>query len=270
MHPAASPVRRLKDRYTLTDKLGAGGQAEVWRARDEERGGEVALKVLRPEVGGTEAAWAALQHEAEVMRSLAHPAILKVEPPWRAADAAVLPMELATGGDLRRLRGAGYLEIVPVLLELAGALGYAHARGVVHGDLKPGNVLIDAAGHVKLADFGTARSALGAAHPARAHASPFSASPEQLRGEPPAVSDDIYGLGALAYELLSGYPPFYPRLELRRVLEEPVPPVRPVHPAPQGLTSLVMTMLSKQPRERPAHPHLLEAGGKRHRLDPGV
>src|SRR5262249_46083835 len=81
--------------------------------------------------------------------------------------------------------------------------------------------------------------------------SPFTASPQQLRGEPPAITDDIYGLGALAYELLSGYPPFYPRFELRRVLEEPVPDLRTSAPVPPQLLILVMRMLAKRPEDRP-------------------
>ena len=81
----------------------------------------------------------------------------------------------------------------------------------------------------------------------RVAVSPFTASPEQLRAEPPAVSDDIYGLGALAYELLSGYPPYYPNFDFRRALEEPVPELRPVYQAPPGLIELVMGMLAKLP-----------------------
>src|SRR5437667_396655 len=95
-------------------------------------------------------------------------------------------MELAAGGDLRRLRGAGYLAVVPVLLEIAQALEYAHERGVVHRDLKPSNVLFDARGRAKLADFGAAARLADPGQGAEPRPlSPFSASPEQLRGEPP-------------------------------------------------------------------------------------
>jgi len=240
MQNVATAGRKLCDRYTLTEKLGAGGQGEVWRARDEQLGADVALKVVSVS-SGSEEAWAALQQQLAIARELAHESILSVYRPLRSADVAVLPMELAPGGDLRRLRGADYLESVPILIAVARALQHAHSHGVVHRDLKPGNVLFDAQGRVKLADFA-----------APGELSPFTASPQQLRGEPPTVADDVYGLGALAYELLSGYPPFYPRFEARRVLEEPVPELQPVHPAPPRLTRLVTAMLSKQPAERPA------------------
>jgi tetratricopeptide (TPR) repeat protein len=163
-------------------------------------------------------------------------------------------MELATGGDLRKLRGGSYLQIVPPLLEIAGALEYAHAQGVVHRDLKPGNVLFNAQGRAVLADFGVAGTAFAAGREkVRSGLSPFTSSPEQLRGEPPAVSDDIYGLGALAYELLAGQPPYYPHFDLERVLDlsEPVPELRTVQPTPPQLVALVMQMLDKHPRKRP-------------------
>jgi serine/threonine protein kinase len=253
MLSAATNGRRLCGRYTLIEKMGAGGQGEVWRARDESRGIELALKVLSPSLARSEAAWMALEREYEVANQLDHPSILKVHPPVRDAESAVLPMEIATGGDLRRLRGASYLEIVPVVLEIAQALHHAHERGIVHRDLKPSNVLFDSRGRVRLADFGVAAgTALSSQRDAiRSGMSPFTASPEQLRGESPAVSDDIYGLGALTYELLSGYPPYYPKFDLKRVLEEPVPDIRPVHQAPPRLLALVMAMLAKRPSMRP-------------------
>lgn len=244
--------RTPSTRYTLLERLGAGGQAEVWRARDESAGVEVALKLLSPSHAHNEASWAALVREHAIASKLDHPLILKVQPPYREGDFVALPMELAPGGDLRKLRSGSYLDVVPVLIDIAQALEYAHEQGVIHRDLKPGNVLFDARGGVRLTDFGIA-SAPGVANTdtARPGLSPFTASPEQLRGDPPAISDDVYGLGALAYELLSGYPPYYPRFEVRRVLEEPVPDIRPARLMPPQLAALVMRMLSKRPGVRP-------------------
>ncbi|HTX23392.1 MAG TPA: protein kinase [Steroidobacteraceae bacterium] len=254
----------LQGRYCLLAKLGAGGQAEVWRARDHARGEDIALKIINPDLAQSPGSWEALEREHALASRLDHPLILKVFAPERDESLSALPMELAAGGDLRRLRGVSYLEIGPVLLELAEALAYAHEHGVVHRDLKPGNVLFDSRGHVRLADFGAAGTVLGSGgvqtggatqvsrEPSRASLSPFTASPEQLRGEPPAVADDIYGLGALAYELLSGHPPYYPHFELRRALEAPVPRLQPVHQTPERMLMLVMRMLAKHARQRPA------------------
>ncbi len=188
----ASSGRRLAARYILHDRLGVGGQGEVWRAHDGERGLDIALKILQPAPGRGAAAWAALLREHESASHLDHPGILKVYPPERDGAELLLPMELAAGGDLRRLRGAGYLAVVPVLLEIAQALEYAHERGVVHRDLKPGNVLLDARGRVKVADFGaSARLAAPVGGVESRPLSPFSASPEHLRGQPPAPPDDV-------------------------------------------------------------------------------
>jgi eukaryotic-like serine/threonine-protein kinase len=242
--------RRLLGRYTLLEKLGAGGYGEVWRAHDATLGIEIALKILSPALARSETAWTDLEHEHEVAGLLDHPSILKVYTPLRDANTAVLPMELAPGGDLRRLRGGSYLQIIPVLLEIAGALEYAHAQGVIHRDLKPGNVLFDAENRALLADFGVAGTNASRDRP-RSGLSPFSASPEQLRGEDPAISDDIYGLGALAYELLAGQPPYYPHFDVQRVLEEPVNELRPVQPTPPQLVAIVMRMLEKDPQRRP-------------------
>jgi tetratricopeptide (TPR) repeat protein len=249
----ANPAPALRARYVLHERLGVGGQGEVWRARDPERGVDIALKILRLASGRSAAGWEALVHEYENASRLDHPFILKVYPPEREDGTFLLPMELATGGDLRRLRGAGYLDIVPVLIEVAQALEHAHERGVVHRDLKPGNVLFDARGRVKLADFGVSGRAPDPGTDAMIRGlSPFTASPEQLRGEPPAPADDIYGLGALAYELLSRYPPHYPHFDARRVQQEPAPPLVPTQQIPPQLDVLISRMLAKNPAERPA------------------
>ena len=252
----AQPERALKARYVLHERLGVGGQGEVWRAHDPERGEDIALKILRPAPGRSAAAWDALAHEFDSASRLDHPYILKVYPPEREEETFLLPMELAVGGDLRRLRGGSYLTIIPVLIEVAQALEHAHERGVIHRDLKPGNVLFDARGRVKLADFGVSGRAPDPGTDALIRGlSPFTASPEQLRGEPPRPADDIYGLGALAYELLSRYPPHYPHFDARRVQQDPVPPLVPAEQIPPQLDALIARMLAKDAKERPASMH---------------
>ena len=248
---AKNSGQAVKGRYVLRERLGVGGQGEVWRAFDPQTGVDIALKILQPPAGRSAAAWVALVHEHESSGRLDHPGILHVYPPERDGATFLLPMELAAGGDLRRLRGASYLTIIPVLLEVAKALEHAHERGIVHRDLKPGNVLFDAHGRVKLADFGVSGRSTDTG--SMRGLSPFTASPEQLRGEAPMAGDDIYGLGALAYELLSGKPPHYPHFDPERMQHEPVPPLVPVQQIPPQLAGLVTAMLDKDPRKRPAN-----------------
>lgn len=248
---AKNSGQAVKGRYVLRERLGVGGQGEVWRAFDPQTGVDIALKILQPASGRSAAAWVALVHEHESSGRLDHPGILHVYPPERDAATFLLPMELAAGGDLRRLRGASYLTIIPVLLEVAKALEHAHERSIVHRDLKPGNVLFDAHGRVKLADFGV--SGRSADTGSMRGLSPFTASPEQLRGEAPMPGDDVYGLGALAYELLSGRPPHYPNFDPERMQHEPVPPLVPTQQIPPQLAALVTAMLDKDPRKRPAN-----------------
>jgi tetratricopeptide (TPR) repeat protein len=147
------------------------------------------------------------------------------------------------------MRGASYTRILPLLIDIAAALEHAHSRRIVHRDLKPSNILLDAAGRPLLADFGAGASEGDST--GGPPGSPFSASPQQLAGEPARPADDIYGLGALAYELLSGYPPFYPAFDARKIATEPVPRLKPVKPIPPRLELLVSWLLAKQGRERP-------------------
>ncbi len=241
--------------YDLSERLGIGGLGEVWRAYDRARGVEVALKILAADRAASAAAWAALEREHAAAAVLRHPGILQVLPPERIEGRGVLPMELADGGDLAELRGRGYLHIVPVLLQVAAALQYAHERGVVHRDLKPGNILFDRRGRVKLADFGSAAVlSHNRADPAGAvggEMSPFSASPEQLRGEPARPADDIYGLGAVAYDLLAGRPPYFPHFDAARIQAGPVPRLVPLQPAPVRLINLILRMLAARAENRP-------------------
>ncbi len=242
------PGKEICGRFALLERLGAGGHGEVWRALDQQRSEEVALKVLYPQIAHSPDAWDALQREYRIAQRLAHHGILEVFEPLRDTAHTVLPMTLASG-DLRRMRGEPYTRIVPVLVEVAAALAHAHERGVIHRDLKPSNILIDTEGHIKVADFGVA--ALDSQAPPGALGSPFSASPQQLSGQPPTAADDIYGLGALAYELLSGYPPFYPNFDVEMVLHDAPPELLSIHAQPPSLTAQVMRMLAKSAAARP-------------------
>lgn len=241
--------KRFVDRYVLQERLGDGGHAEVWAAHDEQTGQRVALKFLHLQSCTAEDAWHVLQHEAQMVRRLDHPGVLRVSPPERDGDVVFLPMEYASGGDVRALRGAPWRQVLPVLQQVAAVLEHAHSRGVVHRDIKPGNVLFDAAGAVRVTDFGTAARTGSTA--ALADGSPFSASPQQLRGEAATTADDVYGLGALAYELLSRYPPHYPDFDARRVQQEMPAPLSPAHPAPPALLAFVTAMLERDPSRRP-------------------
>ena len=154
---------------------------------------------------------------------------------------------------MRVLRGAPWHRVLPVLLQVANILEHAHSRGVVHRDIKPGNVLFGADGRVLVTDFGTA--ARTGSTLALADGSPFSASPQQLAGKAATTADDIYGLGALAYELLSRYPPHYPDFDARRVQVEMPSPLNAVHPAPAQLLAFIMSMLEREPGARPSDMH---------------
>ena len=243
------PGQRVFDRFELVARLGGGGEAEVWQARDGDR--PVALKVFEL-VGRTEAevegAWAALQRQRDLLSSIDHPGLLRPEGPLRDGSTLGLPMPLAAD-DARALRGAPASRVLPVLRSVADAVAALHAAGVVHRDLKPGNVLLDADGRARLGDFGSA-ARIGEGD-ADAPWSPYTASAAQRRGAPAAVEDDLHGFGALAYELLGGYPPRFPAAPVAGEDAAAVPPLVSAHPAPEPLRALVMSLLDPAAAGRP-------------------
>lgn len=236
--------QKLVDRFVLLEPLAEGGRFEIWRALDERRSAQVALKVA----GGEDAAlWESLQREYSISQRLDHPGVIRCDEPIRDDTVMVLPMLLAAG-DLRPLRGKSHTQIVPLLIEICDALDHVHARGIIHRDLKPSNVLLDFSGRIRLADFEIA--AIDGLAPPDASGSPFSASPQQRQGSAPSILDDIYGLGALSYELLSAYPPYFPNPP--DATAEQVPTLKPVHPVPPVLHALLQRCLSADPLLRPA------------------
>jgi eukaryotic-like serine/threonine-protein kinase len=248
--------QELSARFVLVRRLGSGGSGEVWLAQDRERGCFVALKILRDDLMQDVAAIAALERESEHVRTLDHPNILRVDGVHRTGRHTWIAMEYASGGDLSQLRGRGYREILlHAALPIAAALEHAHRAGIVHRDVKPSNVLLASDGTPRLADFGMALVA--AAKPAEnaGRGSPYSMSPQQAAGAAASPADDIYGFGAMLYELLSGYPPSYGdgRLESPGRTLAALPAT-----VPAPLARLVARLLAESPADRPADMQSIE------------
>ena len=249
-----APGTTVAGRFVLVRRLGAGSSGEVWRADDLQANRAVALKRLQlPQLPV-----ARLEREAALAAALQHPRLVRTEGVVRDGAQVCLVQEYLPGGDARRLRGRPWREWVPVLLGVAEALEAAHAAGLMHLDLTPGNVLLDEHGGACLADFGVA-VAVGST--GEAPGSPYARSPAQWRGEPVVPEDDLYGLGALAYEWLSGHPPYYPDIRAARVLSGAPPPPRPAGgaPTPEALVALVVALLQPLADQRPALAQVREA-----------
>ena len=226
----------LAGRFRLRRLLGSGARAHVWQADEVGTGHAVAVKLPR------DAAAAALLETAhQLMLRLAHPGILRPLE-WLRGDTPVQVLPLCEPAGLGALRGAGWREIVAVLAGVAEALEYAHRQGVVHGDLKASNVLRAPGGAWLVADIGAGEGSLPAS------------SPERLDGSAPGPGDDLYGLGALAIDLLTGAPLFHPDVTPERVrTEAPVIPRVDLagNALPERLTGLLASLLAKSRAARP-------------------
>lgn len=240
----------LAGRFRLSRLLGRGGSAEVWAATDGSTGGEIALRVVAAaEEGESALLLSTLRREVERLRGLVHPGILRPLEAVADGQRVCVVLELADRGNLGSLRGAGYQAIVTAIRDVADALQYVHAQGLTHGDLKAGNVLRDAQGRWRLADF------RGSELPGVPRAVSLStASPQLLDGAPPTVADDIYSLGAVLHDLLAGYPPLHPNITPARIRSEV--PARVLvdgqgQTVPVALSQLVAAMLEKSPGLRP-------------------
>jgi serine/threonine protein kinase len=226
--PAIAAGRVVRERYRLESRLGGGAMGEVWQARDlllveaSDPKPDVALKLLGRNMQARRDAQVALQREAGKARSLAHPNIATVFT-FDVDPASVLPfitMELLDGTPLDELvrahpDGLPHERAMPLIRGLAAGLAYAHTRGIVHCDFKPGNAFVTREGAAKILDFGIARLAREADRAADSFdagrlsaLTPRYATVEMLHGGEPHTADDVYALGLTAYELLSGNHPY--------------------------------------------------------------
>jgi hypothetical protein len=252
----------LGGRYVLSGLLGCGGMAEVFLARDRMLGRDVALKVLRERHAEDERFVGRFLEEARCAASLDHPGVVRVYDQGRAADGRYfIAMEHAAGGSLKNLiaRRRGPLdpaEAARLASQVAEALGAAHERGIVHRDIKPQNVLIGEAGEAKVADFGIALAASGGTTSGTdlLFGTPGYMSPEQAMGERVGPQSDLYSLGVVLYEMLTGELPFEAEgalaTAMKHITERPVPPRERDPRVPEAMEALVMALLAKDPEDR--------------------
>jgi eukaryotic-like serine/threonine-protein kinase len=259
----AGPVGSLgpEGRYRLVRRIGGGGMGEVWEADDSVLGRRVALKVLVQELADDPRATRRFVREARATAKLTHPNVTRVYDFGRDEGVPYLVMELLEGDTLADRLAGGPLppgEAARICAVVADALDAAHGRGIVHRDVKPSNVLLTPAGEVKVMDFGIAAAA------DEAHSTTGSGlygtaayiSPERAAGQPATPAADVYSLGAVLYELLTGRPPFTgdsPVLVVRAHLHERPRPVRELAPwVPTRLAEVCEAALAKDPAQRPS------------------
>lgn len=250
----------LSAAYELDCEIGRGGMGIVYRARDRRLKRHVAIKLLPPELSFRRDVRSRFLREAETAAQLSHPNIVPIYSVDEVGNLVFFVMACIDGDNLaKKLATRGPLPIEDVrrwLQEVGDALAYAHARGVVHRDIKPDNILFDEDGNVALTDFGiaTARFHGRLTASGRAMGTPHYMSPEQAMGRLVDGRSDLYAVGLLLYEMLLGNPPFdgddsY-SVGYKHVHEAPVAPDTVDTRIPAALSAIVMRCLAKQPAER--------------------
>jgi len=256
----------LGERYEIGGVLGRGGMAEVHRGRDLRLGREVAVKVLRQDLARDPSFQVRFRREAQAAASLNHPAIVAVydtgEDRTGTGATPYIVMEYVEGETLRDvLRREGHLDperAMSLAADICGALDFSHRNGIVHRDVKPGNVMITPQGSVKVMDFGIARAVSDSAATMTSTAAVIGTaqylSPEQARGEGVDARSDVYSLGCLLYELVTGAPPFTGdspvAVAYQHVREDPRLPSSINRAVPPELDAILLKAMSKNPANR--------------------
>ncbi|GEM_PF-2543838 len=254
-----TPPEKL-GKYELVSPLGQGGMGVVWRARHTELGRDVAIKVMLAGEHASEEMLQRFRREARLAAKLQDPGIVHVFDYGNEGRLHYFVMELVEGQSLKELLAKGPLPVdraVRIATEAARALAAAHEAGVVHRDVKPGNLLIDTKGRVRVADFGLAKDLSDASltTTGTVFGTPSYMAPEQAAGETSRISPrtDVYALGAVLYEMLTGRPPFTgSALAVLRQIdsEAPTPPSKVNPSVDSAVEAVVMRALAKEPEQR--------------------
>lgn len=251
----------LNNRYKLLKTLGAGGMAVVYQAQDITLERMVAIKLLRQDYSRREDFRQQFRLEAKNAANLSHQNIVTVHDFGFDAGRLFIVMEFVPGTDLKTLiKQRGRFQVsdaVNLISQACAGIGYAHRAGIVHCDIKPHNMLVTPDQRLKVTDFGIARILSTISqdeHSDEVWGSPQYFSPEQAEGKPPSPASDVYSLGVVLYEMLTGQLPFNSTdpQELARMHREsrPVPPRRLNHDIPPALDQIIMKVLSKEPSQR--------------------
>lgn len=254
-------IGKTVGQYQIVEQIGAGGMATIFKAYQPSIDRYVAIKILPRQLAEDENFVKRFAHEAKAIAALEHPHILPVHDFGTEGKLNYMVMRYVKGGTLSNLMGKTlpYEKVVQIVGNVARALDYAHERGVVHRDIKPSNILIDEHGEVLLTDFGIAKMVESSKATQLTAAgsilgTPAYMSPEQAQGKEIDGRSDIYSLGVVLYELLTGSPPYEAETPFAIVLKhinDPLPPPRNVNPnIPEALERVVLKAMSKDPRQR--------------------
>ena len=246
-------------RYRIIRKLGAGGMADVYLAEDQELGRNVAIKILNDRHAADDSFIERFRREAKNAAGLSHPNIVSIYDRGEAEGTYYIAMEYLEGRSLKELivsRGPAPIKVsIDYARQILAALAAAHRRGIVHRDIKPHNVLVNPEGRLKVTDFGSARS--GASQMTEVGSIIGTAqylSPEQARGAPVDQTSDLYSVGVVLYEMLTGQVPFTGdtplEIAMKHLSEVPKPPSELRPEVPHDLDLIVLRALAKDPAER--------------------
>ncbi len=251
----------LNNRYRLVAQQGSGGMAVIYKAVDIELGRTVAVKVLRPSLTSDPSFLTRFRNEARSVANLAHPNIVTVHDVGADGPTHYIVMEFIEGQDLKKIiKSEGILSVdrtLKLAIQICAGIGFAHRAGLVHADVKPQNILVTKSDIVKVTDFGIAQ-ALSDTQPGEKQnivwGSPHYFAPEQARGERPTPASDVYAIGIVMFEMLTGRLPYVGASQQELALahiKEQVPLVSAFNAnVPENLTQIIHKVMSKEPSAR--------------------